>query len=1200
MAKTILRNDDLVLLLLFKDSVRDPQTKGFPIVTESATIVEHMESAKKPLTQIKEKQLDFLDKIDNGNVGFTSVKMRTAGKVPDNCSVWGWWRKAWEHNEALLEVFSQRCKQPNKKPLAILYNQYLRKAYKAELHDVYFIPKAKCVEVPENWAYKCPEYYSNDPHKCGAFFILEIAKTEETGRDDYDPSELFKDYRVDDLSFPILGQSFGSVISVPEGIRNICTILIDKSPSLHTLKATEHTIFALRKRSQKELTKQLLLASETKDKDLANAFKRTEWADIREILLSLQINGWKLLVGRPETLQAISNISDDKIIRFDIFLVASIISNERLLKDMVPSGDQCQIKTDEFKTCLSKWLLEEDVLIKRQTAANLFTLLWQFIKQRYSLADLTKYFEKLPNMEEIAYSTQYGIKHKFYRDHLNHNIRSALLSAHLASKIFSHEEGEYNKVLIAFLSGLLHDIAHPLALYEKIGKAIEEALALLKLPIASKVQSLIEHNDAMQENLCLVTLLSSIRKLEEKQKQHALLPWKDRDAIIDMVDARILFEEMACAMCDNHALLSAAVVWNTAVHPNNNSNNSQMKDLFLKGSKDNPKIPQLEFLNIIQCIALHDRKGASKSHGSQEEQPNIPTPLDFREFPLPVLTIITDDLQEWGRPIADFRRTLVTDCNISISDNKIKAYYELSIKSSTIGNTPYSFLEHLLAKVRNLSQLQFDAENKFSLEVSTKIVKPLELTNCNVSGAKLTFKESDSPKILWPYQDIDTPMEITLTETRIFLALSHPVKKHGEEFSATADFIVLNNGTKYGEILKVLGGSDSLVSIKVDDKKIVLETTTCILEGRISRYYFSHLNKEDTIIKGDEKINFLEAVGILEIEAEKIDPNPNDIEVIHNLRMDLHLQPCPHFLDLDWRFSFDAVDTILQFVKKYCENGNVAYLGCPTLALYHQVYQKMMANVEYTLFDKGHYAITAWCKEKLIDAQRVVLGSVNEVLPLKMKHKYDIIIMDPPWYEEYYRVFWHRALELIKPGGVIGVAEYPGYKLDKLDSLESARKKMVRAIGKKDFFASIEISYTPPEFEKSWKIDKRYTHTAFSTYRPAYMDFYQIDEARMSTKEIKVGFKDHLTNILVLNNGHHLRCKKELSEYFNKSLKLVIKRRRDLRRIQEEKAFENILAWSTRNTLVEVNEKGKEFVLKSEEDLITLVLGIEDTYEKTM
>ena len=35
-------------------------------------------------------------------------------------------------------------------------------------------------------------------------------------------------------------------------------------------------------------------------------------------------------------------------------------------------------------------------------------------------------------MEEIAYSTQYGLQRKFYRDHLNHNIRAALLNAYLA------------------------------------------------------------------------------------------------------------------------------------------------------------------------------------------------------------------------------------------------------------------------------------------------------------------------------------------------------------------------------------------------------------------------------------------------------------------------------------------------------------------------------------------------------------------------------------------------------------------------------------------------------------------------------------------------------------------------------------------------------------------------------------------------
>jgi len=1187
-----LKNDDLTLLLLFKDP---PElSTGFVLATQSSTITKHKEIVLTPgVSEISETNATKARQLILFLPTLAQIKLPSAKEVPVNCCIWGWWRKPWEHNDNLLKTLSQFCEN-NKRPDVLLYNQYLRKIYKAKLHDVYFIPKASSVEIPSNWISKCPKYYVKHSHRCGAFFALEIENPKEINTPYHNASEVFKDYHVDELSFSILRDDFISAVHYPnpKEIQETCQRLIDKHPSPHILKATEHTIFALRKKSRKDITKKLLL-QKVADKDLADAFKRTEWAEIKEVLFELDIKKWPFLLKRPLTLKAISDATYNKIIRFDIVLVASALSNKKLLNGLIPKngGD-----VNKFKQCLVEWLLEENALKKRQTAANLFNLIWVFIQNRYGLIDLEKYFEKLPIMEGIAYSTQYGIEHKFYRDHLNHNIRSALLSAYCSDQMLYEFNESWNETLVAFLAGLLHDIAHPLASYEKIGRTIEGTLQLLKLPIASRIQSLVDHTNTKQD-FCIVTLLSSIKNLRKNQKHYALSPFGGRDAMIELADSRLNFEEMACAMCDDHALLSAVAIWNAAFPSDDPNKTHKIETRFVEGSNlgeeshNDKQKKAAEFLNLIQCIALHDRKGYVHSLGDPREQFGIPAPLDFLDFPIPVLTIITDDLQEWGRPIGDFAEALVTDSQISIEENLIKVDYTVNAEHSTIGSTPYSFLEHTLAKIRHLSQLKFDKDKRFSLQSTVNLSQPLVLTNSSLDNGKLEF--TDSLKTIWPYLDIPAePRSFSCGPELLFLSVPHPIDAPGKEKVAISDFILLHVDPQYNQQLNPLKASTDILSMIISNTDITIITSGFTLRGKIERYYFGSLDDTKTILKADDnsKVDFSEPVGILKINVNEIETKKSDSEMLSSNLRDLHLKPCPHFLDLDWRFSFEAAYIILQFIRQHCSSGTVCYLGCPTLAIYHQTYQNVMAPIEYKLYDKGHYALTKWCREGFIDKNKVILGNVFDSLKPEMKSTYDIVIVDPPWYEEHYRRFWERAIEIVKPKGLIGIAEYPGYDPEKLDKFERIKKNMVQAIGEKTFFSSTVISYVPPEFEKSWGGNREFTHAEFGTaYRPTYMDFYQIEEIpdlQLRRTSLRDPTENALKEILPLDDRQYIRCRKSLSEYLDKPIK--VETRTNLDRIKKESDLDNVVAWSTANTWLIVDKSGRDKI-KNIEDIYSLV-----------
>jgi hypothetical protein len=1179
-------SNDLVLLLFFKDDLGE-QTPGYPSAVVSPTIKAHSDCAQNPspAAKLKDEYLYEAELFDKKDVGQSIAMMPVVEKIPQGCCVWGWWRKGWEHNDGLLKLFKDVCKAGGR-PTVILYTQYLRMAYKAKLHDVYFVPEASTVEIPPTWANKCPDYYSDNEHLCGAFFVIEITEPEKWS----DPTKLFSGYRVDELSFSILRSDFHSVISVPDGVSDFCADLIDNSPTRSTLRSCEHTIFALRIRSQKELTEQLLEAKSS-DEQLADAFKCTAWGDIAGILQNLDIGGWRTLLDRPKTLKAIADVSDhNSVIRFDIQLVSWAISNESLQRTLM--GEKYTNDCKRLRSRLIEWLLEGDVSRKRERAALFFSLVWDSVARRYGLADISEYFEKLPNLEEIAYSTQYGLRNKFYRDHLNHNIRAGLLAAYIASKVFTPDKGSTDKVLVAFLAGMLHDVAHPLASYEKIGQAIEKALRLLHLPIASRVQSLVEHEELLRQNLCVVTLLSSIRDLEGNQKR-PLLPWKFRDEIIQMTDPTLLFEEMVCAMCDNHALLSAAVVFNTALNPKKGViDNAKLREILQKGSGEGKEDTVAEFLNLIQAIALHDRKITPSLYGANGTEGGTPTALDFRGFPLATLTIIVDELQEWGRPIGDYKETLVNDCDIKMEENRITASYHVNMKHVAIGKTPYSFLEHLLAKVRRLSQMKFDANTEFSLEISTTVAGELRLEDCGMTDGRLAFDLDDKEREVWPpKEETHTPRDSKMTAETVFLAMSHPVMRNGIKQVSVSDFIVLNTKAiddKPSAILNHLADNECTHSIQVAAHSIVIETSSYHIKGTIDRYYFTKLNRGETALKKDQKVAFGERAGILEVNVTEFGTKPRPVNIFKQAQGTRHLRPFPHFLDLDWRFSIEAVYAILGFVNEHAKRGRVCYLGCPSLALYHEQLSGM--EVEYILIDKGHYGISQWCNEGLIDRDKIIFHDVYDALRESEKGAFDMVIMDSPWYEEYYEVFWYRALQLVKPEKIVGVAEYPGYKPAKLKTMKRQRRKIVRDASK-GFFASVDISYSPPDFERAWGKDAEFTYTAINAYRPAYMDFYLIKEPHVDLGTLTPPHTDPLRQTIPLEGGHYVRCVDGLEELIKNGLKVSCRTRKSLSRNVHN--INRIIAWSTKNTILTADpDKGD--TVKSIEHLKNTV----STWEK--
>lgn len=83
--------------------------------------------------------------------------------------------------------------------------------------------------------------------------------------------------------------------------------------------------------------------------------------------------------------------------------------------------------------------------------------------------------EKLILFEDLLYTTRGGIAKKFYRDHLNHMLRTAILSKAIAEQVkcldFDDEETRF-----LVIAALTHDISYPLAEASKMLSTVASAI----------------------------------------------------------------------------------------------------------------------------------------------------------------------------------------------------------------------------------------------------------------------------------------------------------------------------------------------------------------------------------------------------------------------------------------------------------------------------------------------------------------------------------------------------------------------------------------------------------------------------------------------------------------------------------------------------------------------------------------------------
>lgn len=1182
---------DLSLLLIYKDPLGHDPLAGSYSRAPSYSIQQHLNVRRMEAPQPKrQKQKHMNESIIAAYPDQLSLFTNQAGntryrkEVKPGCAVWGWWRKSWETHHRVLQCLKEAVEK-GQHPNVLLYNQYSRRLYSATLHDLYFEQDLTSVVIPADWFLFCPETYRSVPHLCGAFFVLRIDPNERNAGELLD---LFTDSASFELDSPLL------VVAPPEGVPAACDNMVDTPPRRQNLRSCEQTLLVLRSYKQQEKTHEILRRlKDHVESDVAHAIAETSWQDLAKLLARLPPSVWAELGSRSLCIEEVGRklrTATARATRFDFELFCRLCAATGVAEILVANSDDT---FREVGAATRDWLLSATERDAREAAAKIFEATWRFAGGRYGLAAMPeRYFRNLPAIEAIASAVKHEIGRKFYRDHLSHNVRAALLSAALFARDASVTENEINRPIVGFVAGLFHDIALPLSSFpETVG---DLAAALREVQFEGTAEKrpvpVIVDRRTLRKSLHYVALLASIKRLPTVSKTEAFRPWENEAAVLELTDPQILTEELLCLSSDEHALMSAALLFDYAVagaaggagtHFDTNVR-TVLGQVMGKTSSSNGR----EFAAILQAMALHDRRPAAKHHAVDEPPKDTPKVLSFEDFEIPVTVQIADELQEWGRTLGRLDEIGATDAEIEFESGWVRANFTLTSSEDIFAAVPFSPLEYLFGKLRALGRLRTGSDAAggfFRFELGVREASAFRLTYLAPSAdCRIVVDEPydflDFTK--WPAAN-SARRQIGEGEGDIVLGLCVGDELHPRDILAVAAPEAIAE-----QIIQASGVRVSRLTI--EGRRLSIELTSgFVFTLNLLGYRFGRLSETTApahvFASG-------KATAIVSAELERIEPGDSFIR--RELERHLNLRPHPHFLDFDWRFEHATCDAVFRSALNNRAGGTICYLGCPSVALWHAYHLPEDSN--WMLLDRGHYALEQWLKAgSWMPADRYIKYDVFEAVPEGLLNSIDVVVTDPPWYEPEYRLFTQRAIELVKPRGIIGLTYYP-------ESLDARKFELFRktVFGQEVAgfrqFGSIEIAYSPPEFERVSDLHRMFQHPELGIYRSGFMDFFEAPEEHRRRSEPVVDSTNSmglLPRTLALPDEHHLRCLDE-EEWLRR--KPPFKVRFDSYGVERpRKVSEKIVGWSTRNTIAVMSASKRAVEIQNCDDLATAISEFE-------
>ncbi|HEY4244257.1 MAG TPA: dNTP triphosphohydrolase [Kofleriaceae bacterium] len=184
--------------------------------------------------------------------------------------------------------------------------------------------------------------------------------------------------------------------------------------------------------------------------------------------------------------------------------------------------------------------------------------------------------------------------------------------------------------------------------------------------------------------------------------------------------------------------------------------------------------------------------------------------------------------------------------------------------------------------------------------------------------------------------------------------------------------------------------------------------------------------------------------------------------------------PSPDPERAQWWFSLDSIERLCELVFACTAvGGDIGLLGSPSLAAFYATRYEAsitLLDADQDVLDAA--AIPCPVPQDMRSASgrdgaiRPVRYDVKES-PTQMEASFDVLVMDPPWYDMEFRTFASRAARLLKPGAFL-ISTFPG-RLTRSGLADERRTLMREAFCDFTFTTNMPdmMGYSVPRFEKN-------------------------------------------------------------------------------------------------------------------------------------
>ena len=144
------------------------------------------------------------------------------------------------------------------------------------------------------------------------------------------------------------------------------------------------------------------------------------------------------------------------------------------------------------------------------------------------------------------------------------------------------------------------------------------------------------------------------------------------------------------------------------------------------------------------------------------------------------------------------------------------------------------------------------------------------------------------------------------------------------------------------------------------------------------------------------------------IEIVKLTP-PREKSEISSIETISNLEPNP--IDYDWRYDKNTIKNLANMLKS--RHSKIGCFGVPS------VFKELVNKSNVILFDINPFLKMEF---QLFNDKVIQVDLNNEIVE---GYNFDAIIMDPPWYNNYYLQWFKQSINNLKHGGSIYTSKFP-------------------------------------------------------------------------------------------------------------------------------------------------------------------------------